>query len=228
MKPESGVRRQQAAVAAVDQDVVAAGAAVSEVDTTATAIPWLPESVARWWPQLVDAGRRHAVDPELLAIVVLVESGGNPNAQSPAGASGLMQLMPATAADIARQRGITGFTADQVWDPLLNIDFGAWYLADQLRRFGRSGASANSASPADLAGPGDPADPATIALAAAAYNGGPGTVLRHLDGQALPAETNRYQAWVAGMWDERHLASSPSFEAWWNAGGGALVAAAER
>lgn len=228
LAPQSGVRWQQAAGDAVDQDVVSAGAAVSEVDATATAIPWMPESVARWWPQLVEAGHRHAVDPELLAIVALVESGGSPNAQSPAGASGLMQLMPATAADIARQRGITGYTADMIWDPALNIDFGAWYLADQLRRFGWSGGSANSASPDDPARPVNPADTASIALAAAAYNGGPGTVLRHLEGQSLPAETNRYQAWVAGMWGERHLASSPSFEAWWNAGGGALVAAAQR
>jgi soluble lytic murein transglycosylase-like protein len=233
----AGAMSVDQSVAATDtSDVVASGAAASEFAPTAAAgefaptaapIPWLPQTVAQWWPQLIEAGHRHGVDPELLAIVMLVESGGSPNAHSPAGASGLMQLMPATAADIARQRGVTGFSADQVWDPALNIDFGAWYLADQLRRFGRSGDSA-SPGPADSAEPVNPADAASIALAAAAYNGGPGTVLRHLGGQALPAETTRYQAWVAGMWGERHLASSPSFEAWWNAGGGALVAEAER
>ncbi len=199
----------EAAIGARDaapQAAIDTQAAVSGVP-----IPWLPDTVARWWPLLVAAGRRHGIDPALLAIVVLVESGGGPNAVSPAGASGLMQVMPATAQDIARARGLAGFGGDQLWDPAANIDLGAWYLADQWKRFGQ---------------PGDPSGEATLALAAAAYNGGPGTVLRHLNGQALPAETDRYRTWVTGMWRERGQVSSPTFDAWWNAGGGALVEAA--
>jgi soluble lytic murein transglycosylase-like protein len=192
----------------------APGASIGAQGTGSEAnIPWLPDTVVRWWPMLDEAGQRHGLDPALLAVAVLVESGGGPGAVSSAGASGLMQVMPATAQDIARSRGLAGFTPDQIWDPATNIDFGAWYLADQWRRFAQ---------------PDDPSGEATLALAAAAYNGGPGTVLRHQGGGPLPSETIRYRTWVTGMWRERNQSHSPTFESWWNAGGGALVAAARR
>jgi soluble lytic murein transglycosylase-like protein len=43
------------------------------------------------------AGQLYSLDPDLLAAIAAVESGGNPDAVSPKGAQGLMQLMPATA-----------------------------------------------------------------------------------------------------------------------------------
>jgi soluble lytic murein transglycosylase-like protein len=159
----------------------------------------------------VDAGTRHGVDPELLAIVVLVESGGNPAARSGAGARGLMQVMPATAMDIAVRRGITGFAVDELSDPARNIDFGAWYLAEQLHAFGRAD---------------DPDWVVSISRAAAAYNGGPGSVQRWLNGGNLPAEAERYRGYVSGLWAERRAADSPALNRWLQAGGSRLVAAA--
>jgi hypothetical protein len=178
------------------------------------ALPWLPPAVARWSDLLSVAGRRHGVDPQLLAIVVLVESGGNPLATSPAGALGLMQVMPATGADIARQRGIAPFDAAQLYEPAVNVDFGAWYLARQLAAFGLA----------------DDQDwQRSVTLAAAAYNGGPGTVQRHVtSGAPLPAESARYQRWVGGLWQERHDAAPATLAAWLAAGGQTLVDAANQ
>jgi hypothetical protein len=177
----------------------------------ALTIPWLPESVRRWEPDLVAAGARHGVDPDLLAIITLVESGGGPGAVSPSGARGLMQVMPATALDIASQRAIGGFTVDQLGAPTTAVDFGAWYLSQMLRLFGRAD---------------DPDWTESVALAAAAYNGGPGSVQRYLAGGALAAEAERYRHWVGTMWRERHDNDSAGFRSWWDAGGRRLVEAA--
>ncbi len=174
------------------------------------AIAWLPQTVVRWKPEILAAAKAHGVDPALVAIVMLVESGGGPQAVSPSGATGLMQVMPGTGADIARQRGIAAY---QLAEPATNVDFGAWYLARQLQAFGRAD--------------GDPDWQQSVELAASAYNGGPGSVQRLQAGGSLPNETARYRQWVGGMWRERSDASSPTFDAWMQAGGARLVAAAE-
>lgn len=72
------------------------------------------------------AGREAGVDPDLIAAVAATESGFDPGAQSPAGALGLMQLMPATAAALG--------VADPR-DPVQNVRGGAAYLHDLLERF---------------------------------------------------------------------------------------------
>ncbi len=192
--------------------VVAVAKVVAAAEARDTlGIQWLPESVAAWAPQILEAARAHGVAPELVAIVMLVESGGHPGAVSPSGAVGLMQVMPATGEDIAAQRGLA-FTTDQLNQPELNVDFGAWYLADQLARFGQSP---------------DEDWQASVSLAAAAYNGGPGKLQASVqDGTALPAETSAYKSWVSGMWRERRDDKSPTFEGWLAAGGWRLVDAA--
>jgi hypothetical protein len=191
----------------------ASDALVTATGATAVAIPWLPASVRRWESAIIASAGTHGVDPNLLAIITLVESGGNPNAVSPSGAMGLMQVMPATALDIARRRGLTGFAIADLYDPATAIDFGAWYIAEMLRLFGQAN---------------DPDWVESVALAAAAYNGGPGAVQRLLaSGTALPAEAQRYRHWVSAMWSERSGAESPGFRSWWDAGGSRLVQAAE-
>jgi soluble lytic murein transglycosylase-like protein len=67
------------------------------------------------------------VDPSLVAAVARTESGLDPRATSPAGAAGLMQLMPATAQALG--------VADP-YDPVANIRGGAIYLRELLARFG--------------------------------------------------------------------------------------------
>jgi soluble lytic murein transglycosylase-like protein len=160
-------------------------------------IAWLPQRVRRHQAAIEAASLRHGVDANLIAIVVLVESGGDPRAKSPSGALGLMQLMPKTAAGIAKRRGFRGHRQRQLYRPDYNLDLGTWYLAQQLKNHGR-GISVYD-----------------VALAAAAYNAGPGRLRRHLrSGKALPAETRRYQRLVAGMWQERRLPMSATLQAW--------------
>jgi soluble lytic murein transglycosylase-like protein len=77
--------------------------------------------------EITAAAKKHGIDPALLAGLVKQESGFNPNAGSPAGARGLTQLMPGTAAGL----GVTN-----VLDPAQSLDGGAKYLRQQLDAFG--------------------------------------------------------------------------------------------
>ena len=76
--------------------------------------------------EITAAAKRHGVDPALLAGLVEQESGFNPNAVSPAGARGLTQLMPGTAA---------GLGVSNPLDPAQALDGGAKYLREQLDAF---------------------------------------------------------------------------------------------
>ncbi len=81
---------------------------------------------ARFTPIIESAAHTYKVDPALLHAVILAESAYNPNAVSPKGATGLMQLMPGTA----KRYGVTN-----IYDPSDNIHGGTRYLRDLLRMF---------------------------------------------------------------------------------------------
>ncbi|MGI8886505.1 MAG: lytic transglycosylase domain-containing protein [Gaiellaceae bacterium] len=74
----------------------------------------------------------HALDPALLAAVVYVESRFDSQAESAAGAVGLMQLLPDTAKGIALRTGGERFVVADLRDPEINVRYGSWYL-DHLR-----------------------------------------------------------------------------------------------
>ena len=73
-----------------------------------------------------EAAARYQVDPRLVAAVAQTESGGNQEAVSPAGAIGVMQLMPETAAGL----GVNPYDKRQ------NIEGGAKYLRQMMDTFG--------------------------------------------------------------------------------------------
>ncbi len=75
---------------------------------------------------LAAASREHDLDVDLLASVVKAESGGNPRAVSPAGARGLMQLMPQTAASLG---------VGNSFQPQQNVQGGSAYLDALLTRY---------------------------------------------------------------------------------------------
>lgn len=110
--------------------------AVEHVDLPRAADPAPPKQAgpvedAHLTPELMremlaKAGEAHDLDVDLLASVVRAESGGNPHAVSKAGARGLMQLMPKTAADL----GVgNSFAASE------NIDGGTAYLDALLKKY---------------------------------------------------------------------------------------------
>ena len=80
--------------------------------------------------------RAAGLDPAVVAGVVLQESAFNPLAVSSAGARGLLQLMPATAEEVARKIGIAGFRQDRLFEPETNLKLGCAYLRDLLGRLG--------------------------------------------------------------------------------------------
>jgi soluble lytic murein transglycosylase len=108
------------------------------------------------------------LEPSLILAVIMAESSFRESAESPVGARGLMQIMPATAEDIAARMGMTDFSPEDVWRPEINIAMGSFYLNRLYAMYG------------------------DVELALAAYNAGQGNVNRWLadpdfssDGQTL-------------------------------------------
>ncbi len=101
------------------------------------------------WPMPVDPPRE-AVDPAIVLGLIRQESSFDAATVSPAGARGLMQLMPGTAATLARRIGTAVSPVALIVEPQQNMRLGTAYLAELLARYGD-----------------------VLPLALAAYNAGP-------------------------------------------------------
>ena len=154
--------------------VLAFDAAMPSFDKAVTevALPLRHDDIIR------QQAREKDLDPALIAAVIYAESRFT-DATSHAGARGLMQVTPQTAAVIARRSGGTQFTEADLATPQINIAYGSYHLRWLLDRYD-----------------GDEA------LAVAAYNAGEGNVDRWIaegraEGAAIPfPETRAYVAKV--------------------------------
>lgn len=72
---------------------------------------------------------QHELNPFLVAAVIRTESNFLPNARSPRGAFGLMQMMPETAQWVAQETKEINFSPAALADPEVSIRMGTWYLA---------------------------------------------------------------------------------------------------
>lgn len=104
------------------------------------------------------SARNAGIDPAWAYAIIRAESAWQTDAHSGADAYGLMQLLPGTAAKVARENGLPYDAVDDLFDPDVNIPLGAHYLAAMALRF--------DGSPW---------------LASAAYNAGPVPVQRWID-----------------------------------------------
>lgn len=122
-----------------------------------------PDATAR---AVAEAARLTDLPPGWIEAVIAAESGGDPRALSPAGARGLMQLMPGTWRMLRARLGL----GDDPYDVRDNVVAGAAYLRELHDRFGAPGFLA-------------------------AYNAGPARYAAYLEGGlALPAQTRAYVA----------------------------------
>jgi soluble lytic murein transglycosylase len=81
------------------------------------------------------AARANGLDPALVAAVIYTESRFDAHARSSQGAVGLMQILPETADQIARETGGVAFTTADLEDPAVNVRYGCYYLRNALDTF---------------------------------------------------------------------------------------------
>ncbi len=119
------------------------------------------EAVALLFPRAYQStveklAKEHAVDPYLIWAIMRRESAFRTEVTSAANARGLMQVVPPTAVQISKRLAVDAPAPDELFAADVNLRFAAWYLSQLIARFGHP------------------------ALAAAAYNAGPGPVSRWL------------------------------------------------
>ncbi|HVC86033.1 MAG TPA: lytic transglycosylase domain-containing protein [Gaiellaceae bacterium] len=112
------------------------------------------------------------LDPALVAAVIYQESKFQSDAESSSGAIGLMQITPATANGIAIRTHGSAFHTSDLYNPEINIRYGAWYLHNLFQKYGSE------------------------KLVLAAYNAGQGNVDRWR-AQGLPVQFAETRAYVA-------------------------------
>jgi len=172
--------------------------------------PWIPSTVKYWKDPINEQSKKYNIDPNYVAIIMTMESGGYAKAKSPAGAVGLMQVTPPTAKEIAVRHLKEPVKKYDLSDPKTNIEFGTAYLAYLRKTF---------QSPDQ-----GPSWNATAEEVAGSYNAGPIAGLHLEQGKGIrDTQALIYSRDAFNMWRERHAKKSPTFDRWKERGGQRLI-----
>ena len=167
-RPKEAKRQWWFALKKLDkQDILTAAKYAEQLNLTQTAIFTIAK--AKYWDdvslrfplkfkqQIIENAKQQQLPPAIIYGLIRRESAFNEKARSPVGARGLMQIMPRTGKQIARELKVKSHNTKHLFEPSINIKYGAYYYKQLLEQFnGR------------------------YALAAAAYNAGPHRVNRWL------------------------------------------------
>lgn len=138
-------------------------------------------AVSQYSGLISNSAKEYGLPDALITSMLATESSGDPNARSSAGASGLMQVMPATF-KMMTDKGIGN---GDINDPANNIKVGTAYMAEQMAKYSKYGAKG-------------------IDYALMAYNWGPGKTDKYIaslntkNPMSIPTETKNYLAKVKG------------------------------
>ncbi len=138
-------------------------------------------------PWIAKEARAANVPAEWILSLIRQESSFRPDVKSPANAIGVMQLMPATAAELAREFKLKDYGPDSLLNPDVNIKIGSVYFSRLIKSFGGN-----------------------IPVALAAYNAGPGRMKRWLGARKDvspmtqgPTSSPEVEVWIDELpWDE--------------------------
>ena len=149
--------------------------------------------IDRWGAYIAEAAQRFGTPEAWVRAVMHAESRGIADSTSPAGAIGLMQIMPQTYAGLRARYGLGA----NAYDPHDNIIAGTAYMSEMIELFG-------------------------VPNFLAAYNAGPARLEDHLQrGRPLPEETQRYVAQIGELpTDSAPLGEPPVFQSVTASGGG--------
>jgi soluble lytic murein transglycosylase len=123
-------RRILGTIAAIVLTVLVVGVIVSMLQTAARdqKLPLTDASIIR------EQAAAKGLDPALIAAVIYAETKFDPR-PSPAGAEGLMQILPSTAYYLAHLSGGISFTASDLASPSVNLAYGSYYLRYLLNHY---------------------------------------------------------------------------------------------
>ncbi len=108
------------------------------LDSPASGIPedlWRLAYPLAYWNIITSYARKYGQDPFFIAAVIKEESQFKIDALSPAGARGLMQVMPSTGVRVAQQIKLPKFTREKLYEADTIINIGTWYISHLVKRY---------------------------------------------------------------------------------------------